>query len=119
MRTYYQFVLYHKRNTDQTYVVAVMCLWSLPEMASGFLVVSLPVMPKFIGAFRKTLIISKLESALKLYTISFGTKGSRKPSCKSRSVTKQSTKEKRHVVSDVEFQELVLDTIHSNTSGKD
>lgn len=45
MRLYYSVKLL--KTDDLTYYIALCALWTLPEMASAFLAVSLPVFPKF------------------------------------------------------------------------
>jgi hypothetical protein len=42
-----------------------MGLWTIPEMASGFLAVCLPVSPKFFRSLKESTIISRLEASLR------------------------------------------------------
>lgn len=51
MRLYYSVRL--AQSGDTTYYVALIALWSLGEMASGFLAMCLPVSPKFFQSLKQ------------------------------------------------------------------
>lgn len=60
VRLYYAVELF--RSSDITYYTSLMGLLTLPEMASGILIVCLPVSPKFFQSFKETEFFSSIRA---------------------------------------------------------
>ena len=108
IRLYYCVQLTHSK--DLTYLMALMGLWSYPELTCGFLAASMPVFPKFFGHILKKPYFVSLSSRIQSI---FGLRRSTSSgyaASKNQEVNTphQPSGKMKAVITDIEFQELVM-----------